>query len=651
MNAMDRFRVSALTVLCAGVAVADGAQTPPDPHAGHALGTVDFRVSCPAVQADFDRAVALLHHMTYPQARTAFQGVVEKDPQCAMAHWGVAMTLFQPLWPTRPSPAQLQQGWDEVAQAKALAPKTERERLFVAAAEAFYQDPGASDYWARIRRWEAAMAKVHEAFPEDAEATAFFALAHLAAAPPTAASTAHSDRVAPLLLAIYEKNPDHPGAMHYLVHANDVPGRERESLAITRRYEEVAPRNPHALHMPTHIYTRLGDWEGVIRGNLRAAEAALEHPAGEKGELVWDEYPHAIEYLNYAYLQRGADADAAAQVKRLRETERLEPSFKTAFHLASTPARYALERRAWGEAAALVPREPQALDWDRFAWPEAVTVFARGLGSARTRDVAEARRMQARLAELQTKMEKAGEELFARSIRVLALELGAWIAHAGGDAKAAVSLGQEAADLEAATPKHAVTPGPTLPADELLGDLLMEQKRAPEALAAYRRSLAAYPRRFNSLLGAARAARAAGDDPAARTLYGELLAVAIAGSIPPGARRSAAVRGGALKDERHARHERQRGRQQVERVGVHREAPLRAARDAPGERVRQERRHQHDQQQPPHRPQREQYQARQRAQRQRCAEPRSERFEAAPLVLERVRREPAQSRLRLLHER
>jgi tetratricopeptide (TPR) repeat protein len=322
--------------------------------------------------------------------------------------------------------------------------------------------------------------------------------------------------------------------MHYLVHANDAPGRERESLAITRRYEEVAPRNPHALHMPTHIYTRLGDWEGVVRGNLRAAEAALEHPAGEKGELVWDEFPHAIEYLVYAYLQQGGDAAAAAQLKRLRETARLEPSFKTAFHLASTAARYALERRAWGEAAALVPREPAWLEWDRFAWPEATAVFARGLGAARTKDVGEARRMQARLSELQARMEKAGEELFARSIHVMALELRAWIAHAQGDAKAAVASSHEAADLEAATPKHAVTPGPTLPAAELLGDLLMEEERPREALAAYRRALAAYPGRFNGLLGAARAASAAGDGEEARRLYGELLAAAAPGSSRPG---------------------------------------------------------------------------------------------------------------------
>ena len=299
--------------------------------------------------------------------------------------------------------------------------------------------------------------------------------------------------------------------MHYLVHANDVPGRERESLEITRKYEAVAPRNPHALHMPTHIYTRLGDWDAVIRGNLRAAEAALEHPAGEHGEFVWDEFPHAIEYLVYAYLQKGADDGAAAQLQRLRDTARLEPTFKTAFHLASTQARYALERHAWDEAARIVPREPASLDWDRFAWPEAIAQFARGLGAAHLGRLGDAKAAAARLEELEAATRKSGEELFARNIQVLRLELQAWLAHAGGQQAASLALMREAAELETATPKHAVTPGPTLPAYELLGDLLMEQKQPAEALAAYRRSLDLYPRRFNGLLGAARAARAQDD--------------------------------------------------------------------------------------------------------------------------------------------
>ncbi|HEV3410542.1 MAG TPA: hypothetical protein VG095_09615, partial [Chthoniobacterales bacterium] len=334
-------------------------------HVGHPLGRVDFPITCSeGAKTEFARGIALLHHMTYPQAREAFERAVQADPQCAMAHWGIAMTLFQPLWPTRPRPAALQRGWEAVAKAKLLRSDSPRDRALIAAAEAFFREPNSADYWLRIRRWEKAMEKAFAALPKDLEIAAFYALAHLAIAPADKISREHSDRSAAILLRLYEQNPDHPGVMHYLVHANDVPGRERESMEITRKYELVAPRNPHALHMPTHIYTRVGDWDGVIRGNLQAAEAALEHPAGEKGEFVWDEFAHAIEYLVYAYLQKGADQEAAAQVQRLHSTAALEPSFKTAFHLSSTQARYALERGAWGEAGALVPREPASVEWD-----------------------------------------------------------------------------------------------------------------------------------------------------------------------------------------------------------------------------------------------------------------------------------------------
>jgi tetratricopeptide (TPR) repeat protein len=503
-------------------------------HAGHSMGTVDFPITCSEqAQVEFNRAVALLHHMTYPQAREAFQQVATTDPQCAMAHWGIAMTLFQPLWPTRPGPEALQRGWEEVQTAKALQPPTERERLFVAAAEAFFLEPASSDYWLRIRRWEQAMEEVYASFPDDPEAAAFYALAHLATAPSDTISRAHSNRAAEILLSVYKRNPDHPGAMHYLVHANDVPGRERESLEITHKYEAVAPDNPHALHMPTHIYTRLGDWNGVIRGNLRAAEAALKYPAGDHGEFIWDEFPHAIEYLIHAYLQKGMDEEAAAQLKRLHATARLEPTFKTAFHTASTQARYALERRAWNEAVLLVPREPATLDWDRFAWPEAIARFARGLGAAHLGKVIEARAAGDRLEELEGATRKAGEDLFARNIQILRLELNAWLAHVERHEEASVALMREAAELEASTPKHAVTPGPTLPAHELLGDLLMEQMQPAEALAAYKRSMELYPKRFNGLLGAARAAQALGDESLARTFYQELLEVADGGTRQP----------------------------------------------------------------------------------------------------------------------
>lgn len=496
-------------------------------HAAHSLGTLEFPVSCSEeARIGFTQAAALLHHMTYPQAREAFEHVAATDPHCAMAHWGIAMTLFQPLWPTRPDLQARQLGWQEVQKAKSLQPPTRREQLFVAAAEAFFLEPESTDYWLRIRRWEQSLTQAHAALPDDSEISAFYALSLLATTPSNAISRSHADKAAAILLCIYKQNPEHPGAMHYLVHANDVPGRERELLDITHKYESVAPRNPHALHMPTHIYTRLGDWDGAIRGNLQAAEAALEHPAGEHGELVWDEFPHAIEYLVYGYLQQGSDDKALAQVQRLRATAHLEPTFKAAFHLASTQARYALERRDWEAASRIVPRQPGNLQWDRFPWPEAIAQFAHGLGAVHVGHIAEAETASRRLATLEATSRSAGEDLFSRNIQLLQFELDAWLAHAKGEPGSSLQLMRQATELETSTPKHAVTPGPTLPAHELLGDLLMQQQQPAQALKAYQRSLELYPRRFNSLLGAARAARALQDEPVARSYYRELLEVA-----------------------------------------------------------------------------------------------------------------------------
>lgn len=495
-------------------------------HDDHSLGTVDFPISCSApAQEQFNRAMALLHHMTYPQAREAFEAIIASHPECAMAYWGVSMTLFQPLWPTRPSPAALAQGWSSVQKAKELQ-RTPREALFIASAEAFFTDPTATDYWQRIRRWEAASRKAYEQLPGDTEAALFYALAHLATTPANTISREHADASAAILADVYARHPDHPGAMHYLVHANDVPGREREFLEVTRKYERIAPNNPHALHMPTHIYTRLGDWDGSIKGNLRAADASLLHRAGPNGEYVWDEYAHAIEYLIYAYLQQGADKQAAAQLQRLQAAKDIEPTFKSAFHLASTQSRYALERHDWPAAERIQPRTPASLDWDRFPWAEAIAVFARGLGAAHLDKTAETQAAIDRLQTLETSARQSGEDLFARSIQVLRLELTAWSTHERGDQARSIELMREAAALEASTPKHAVTPGPTLPANELLGDLCLALKKPAQARSAYEASLKAYPNRFNSLLGASRAAREMGDVAAAKEYEERLREVA-----------------------------------------------------------------------------------------------------------------------------
>jgi len=513
----------AVALLAVWPAVRAGEST----HAGHALGVVKFPVSCSkAAQQQFEHGLALLHNMTYALARKEFAALAEREPDCAMAHWGVAMTLFQPLWPTRPGPTDLQRGAREIAAAQAAPQQGDRERQFIAAAAAFYDDAGAPQYWDRVRRWEAAMQNMHAARPDDDEATLFYALAHLAVAPPDERQKAYADRAVELLLPVYRRNPEHPGAMHYLVHATDVPGRERLLGDVVAKYEAVAPHNAHALHMPTHIYTRLGDWRAVVRGNLRSAEAALDEPAGENGQYVRDEFAHAIEYLVYAYLQQGADAQAEAQVRRLRDEPRVEPTFKAAFHRASTAARYALERRDWRAAAALPVRTPDTLAWNRFPWAEGVTWFARGLGAARMHDIAGAQAAVDRLGQLEETANKSGEEIFTRNIRMLRMAADAWLAQARGDAPRARTLLTQAAELELATPKHPVTPGPTLPAYEQLGDLLLEQERPAEALAAYERSLQLYPRRFNTLQGIVRAARASGDNARAGNAEGALRDVA-----------------------------------------------------------------------------------------------------------------------------
>lgn len=495
-------------------------------HDAHSLGTVAMTVSCaPAAQAEFNHGVALLHHMTYPQARASFARVAALDSTCAMAHWGIAMSLFQPLWPTRPSPADLQRGWKEAQTGLALR-SSDRERKFLATVEAFFMEPAGTDYWLRIRRWRDATARLHVALPGDIEAGAFHALSLLATAPTDTGTQGAAAQAADILLAIRARVPDHPGANHYLVHSSDVTGRERESLEITRKYDAVAPRNPHALHMPTHIYTRLGEWNSSINGNLRAADAALEIPAGDQGQYVWDEFPHAIEYVVYAYLQRGMDDSALTQLRRLEATERLEPTFKTAFHLVSSRARYALERRDWPLAAGIVPREPSSLAWDRFPWPEAIAVFARGLGAARQGEATLAASASARLAALDSVAQNAGEGLFARNIRILRLELDAWRVFSERKTDSALALLQAATTLELSTPKHPVTPAPTVPATEWAGDMLLELKRPSDALAKYQQTLTAYPNLFNSLAGAARAAQAMGQAMLARQYYETLLSVA-----------------------------------------------------------------------------------------------------------------------------
>ncbi len=486
-------------------------------------GVVDFGVSCSEeVQDDFDEALALVHHMMYEQAREEFQQITERAPECAMAHWGVAMTRFQPLWPTRPDAEALAAGHQEVQKAMELGPGSERERALVAAAEAFYREPETASWWTRIERWAEAMESAHQAHGEDLDVMAFYALSRLAVAPRAEDRTAEHAEAAQVLLEVYQEQPKHPGAIHYTIHANDMSGRAGESLQVVRSYSDIAPDVPHALHMPTHIFVRLGEWPEVIEWNVRSADAALRHPAGDK---VSHHYPHATDYLLYAHLQRAEDERAKAVLEETLAKGPYQDSFISAFHLAVMPARYAVERRDWEAAARIESREPAGLSWDAYPWPEAMSWLARGLGSIHTGALDKAKAAEKRIAELESKTREDGEETMATYIEIDRRILAGFIAHAEGDDEKAVDLLRSAAKLEATVEKHPVTPGALLPPYEALGDLQLDLGRAAEALEAYESSLDVWPGRYRSLLGAARAAAAADRPGVAQEHYAELLEI------------------------------------------------------------------------------------------------------------------------------
>lgn len=489
----------------------------------HDLGTVHFEVSCQQeVRDDFDRALALLHHMMYVEARAAFEEISQQAPECPMAHWGIAMTLFQPLWPSRPTADDLRRGFAAVQRATELEPGTARERALLAAAEAFYREPESADWWTRIRRWAEAMEHAYGQGADDIETAALYALSQIAVAPLSENLMVHQARAAEVLLGIYERQPTHPGAIHYTIHANDVTGRADRSLDIVRSYDDIAPTVPHALHMPTHIFVRLGEWPDVIEWNQKSADAALKFPAGE---AISHHFAHAVDYLVYAHLQRGADEKAGALVREALERAPHQGTFISAFHVAAMPARYGVERRAWAEAARIPVRQHDYLSWDRFWWPEAMSWFAKGLGAVHTGDLAAARAAEQRMQTLRDQAGEAGEQAFTRYIEIDRLVLAGWIAYADGDKEAAATHMREAAAMETAVEKHPVTPGALYPPYEALGDLYLLNERPTEALEAFEASLGIWPKRYHSLLGAARAAQRLGDTQRAKHYYRELLVV------------------------------------------------------------------------------------------------------------------------------
>jgi tetratricopeptide (TPR) repeat protein len=480
------------------------------------LGKVDFFISCDSeAQVRFNRAMALLHNMMYRQAEEEFKAVAIVDSDCAMAYWGVAMTLFNPLW-AEPKEDELKRGWEAAEKAEALKPPTERELGYVAAVKAFFRDWKTIDHRARIIAWEAAQKKLHLAYPDDTDAGALYALAHLATAPKGDTTYAHQKEAGALLQKLRVKAPEHPGLFHYTIHAYDNPEFAERALEVARGYLKLAPDVPHAQHMPSHIFVRLGLWSDSIAWNARSATAAMrQSKAGE----VSLHYIHAMDYLMYAYLQRAQDGMALDTLTRINAVERYQDSFASAYGIAAAQARYPLERRQWAEAAKIKPRTHSTFPWDKYPWHESIIYFARGLGAARGGDPAVARNALETLDTLYKRSVKAGQDYWAVLLDAQRKTVKAWINYAEDKKDLALGLMREAANLEDSVDKHPVTPGAVLPARELLGDMLLLMGMPGKALKEYEASLMVAPNRFNSLYGAGYAAELKGDRSRAESFY------------------------------------------------------------------------------------------------------------------------------------
>ena len=475
---------------------------------GNIVGTVHFPISCrPSTLEPFDRAVAMLHSFWYDEAEKSFRQITATDPDCAMAYWGVAMSLYHQLWATPPKTEELQKGWDAVRQARKLDIKTEREKAYVAAVEAFYRDPEHTDYGARKLAYTQAMEQVMVRYPEDSEAAVFYALALISTASPKDKTYANQKKALALLQKVLKAEPNHPGVAHYIIHASDYPELAGQGLEAAEGYARIAPAVPHALHMPSHIFIRLGYWQDAARSNLAAYRAAKDYARKNALRGAWDQQMHYMDYLVYAYLQIGQMAKAKAIVQELRNIKKVQPeNTTTAYAFAAIPARYAVERGKWSEAARLEVK-PADFPWGEFGWCEAITHFARGLGAARSGDLGGASSSLRRLEALRDADRAAGRDYTSDQIEIQRLAVAAWIAHGEKKDQDAEKLMRASADLEDSIEKDNVTPGAIVPARELLGELLLELKRPQEAYQAFESSLARAPNRRNGLHGAVVAAK------------------------------------------------------------------------------------------------------------------------------------------------
>ena len=516
--------VAAITLSC-GVAfvtpaVAQHEHEHPAGDAGK-LGKVSFSVSCdPSVQPQFNSAVAMLHSFWYEKANETFAQVAQKGPACAMAYWGIAMTYYHQIW-SPPSPADLKAGLAAVERAKSLGAKTERERDYISAIESFYQDSDKFDHHTRVLRYEKAMDDLQARYADDPEARIFYALALLGTSlntSPADKTYAKEKKAGAILEKIFVEQPEHPGVAHYIIHAYDYPPLAGRALDASRRYAKIAPDSPHALHMPSHIFTRLGLWQESIESNLASAASAVKNNS-PGNEL------HAKDYLIYAYLQRSQDREAKRALEHPPPGRSDDPQYMNWLYATGTsPARYAIERHQWAEAANLaVP--PNTFPRERYSWTEANLHFARALGASQTGDTAAGREELQRLTSIREILTQENNKYWADQVDIQREIAAAWITLAQGNREQAVQQMRSAADHEDRTDKHNVTPGAILPARELLGEMLLKTKQPAQAVVEFEAVLRTAPNRFNALSGAARAAKLSGDTEKARTYYAKLLSI------------------------------------------------------------------------------------------------------------------------------
>jgi tetratricopeptide (TPR) repeat protein len=489
---------------------------------GSPLGTVRLPSSC-SDDADIHlgRGLALLHSMTYEEAEAAFAAAAEADPGCGMAYWGQAMTVVHPLWSDPPSEARFETGRALLRQARANG-QSEHELAYVEALAGYYQAGRGDSEKPNLIGLENGWRAFHEKYPNDPEGAAFYALSQLATVDPGDKTFSKQREAGALAEAVLEMVPDHPGGHHYVIHAYDNPVLSEKAVEVARSYGKIAPDIPHALHMPTHTFTRLGLWQESIDWNRRSGDAALKRPVGDKISL---HYFHALDYLAYAYLQ-GAEDQRALDV--LVELTGVKPPYQehlaSAYTFAAVPARLTLERQMWASAADLEPRWPGDYPWDTAPAMEAITYFARALGAARSGRFEQAEADLKTLTELQERV-AASSAYWGTQVEIQRLSALAWLQFEQGAWDEALSTMRAAADLEAGTEKHPVTPGEVLPARELLADMLLQLDRPLEALSEYEAALKRSPNRFNSLYGAGRAAELGGDGKTAVRYYGSLVEV------------------------------------------------------------------------------------------------------------------------------